>query len=72
MADIEIKAIQVLPTSIYKIGTGEDSHLRYGADLEAQDMLVLAIKANSRDPRLISHAIEQYLINENVACFRVD
>lgn len=71
LSDIQIKAIQILPTSIYKIGMGEDAHLRYGADLEAQDMLVIAIKANSRDPRLIEHAIEQYFIDENVACMSV-
>jgi hypothetical protein len=71
MTDVKVQAIQVLPTSIYRIGTGEEAHLRYGADLEAQDILVLAIKANARDPRLIAHAIEQYLIDENEACISI-
>jgi hypothetical protein len=59
--DVEILPIQVIPTSIYKIGSGDDFRLRYGAELDSEDLLVIAIKAAIKDPKRIAEAVEQFL-----------
>jgi hypothetical protein len=48
--DVKILPVQILPTSVYKIGTDEGVRLRYGAELEAEYLLVIAIKAAQKDP----------------------
>jgi hypothetical protein len=62
--DVKILPVQILPTSVYKIGTDEGVRLRYGAELEAEDLLVIAIKAAQKDPKLIPEAIERFLVEE--------
>jgi hypothetical protein len=59
--DVEILPIQIIPTSVYKIGTGEGFRLRYGAELDSEDLLVIAIKAAIKDPKRIAEAVEKFL-----------
>jgi hypothetical protein len=66
MDDIKILPMQILPTAIYRIKTSDgDLRLRYGAELETDDYLVIAIKNAHRDPKLIAEAVEQFLVQEN-------
>jgi hypothetical protein len=62
--DVKIQPVQILPTAVYKIGTEEGARLRYGSELEAENVLVIAIKAAQKDPKLISEAIEKFLVEE--------
>jgi len=62
--DVKILPVQILPTSVHKIGTDEGVRLRYGAELEAEYLLVIAIKAAQKDPKLIPEAIERFLVEE--------
>jgi hypothetical protein len=59
--DVKILPIQIIPSSLYKIGTDEGFRLRFGADIESQDLLVIAIKAAIKDPKRIAEAVENFL-----------
>jgi len=63
---VEIIPIQILPGSIYKVGEGKNARLRHGGDLESDDLLIVAIKAANRDPKLIAEAVEAFLQREGV------
>lgn len=65
MSEVEIIPLQVLPGTLYKVGTGTATRLRYGSDLEAQDLLVIAIKAAHKDPKLIAQAVENFLTRDS-------
>jgi len=59
--DVEVIPIQILPGSIYKVGTGDSFRLRFGAELDSEDLLVIAIKAAIKDPKRIAEAVEAFL-----------
>ena len=64
MSDVEVIPLQILPGTLYKVGIGTATRLRYGADLENENMLVIAIKAAHKDPKLIAQAVENFLIRD--------